>query len=118
MPKDSDKKSVLIIDDEQHGETIANYLERAGYYTIYFKEGKTAFEEIQSGLKYNIAIIDYSLPEIPGNDIVLLSKKNNPEAPVIVISGYDKVNHNGDLFIAKPFTPDLMDEKIRMLFAN
>ena len=118
MQKDSAKKSVLIVDDEQVGEAIAEYLEKVGYYAIYFKNGKTAAEQIKSGLKYSIALIDYSLPEIPGNEIVLLSKKMNPDTPVIVISGYDKVNHSGDLFVPKPFQPDFIDQKIRTFLAG
>ena len=66
MPDDFDKKSVLIVDDEKVGEAIAEHLERTGYYAIYYQNSKTAVEQINSGLKYNIAIIDYSLPEIPG----------------------------------------------------
>lgn len=105
------KKSVLIVDDDKAGEVIATCLEKLGYYTIYYQNGSQAFEQIESGLKYRIAIIDYSLSDISGNEIVLLSKKMNPDSPVIVTSGYNKVNHNGDLFVQKPFEMGFLEEK-------
>ena len=42
----------------------------------------------------------------------------NPDTPVIVISGYNKVNHNGDLFIQKPFELNFIESKIKMFLAG
>jgi len=112
------KKSVLIVDDDKAGEVIATCLEKLGYYTIYYQTGSQAFEQIESGLKYRIAIIDYSLSDIAGNEIVLLSKKMNPDSPVIVTSGYNNVNHDGDLFVQKPFEMKLLEDKINLFLAG
>ena len=115
---DKPKTSVLIVDDDKAGEVISVCLEKLGYYTIYYQTGSQALEEIESGLKYRIAIIDYSLSDIAGNEIVLLSKKMNPDSPVIVTSGYNNINHNGDLFVQKPFDIKLLEGKIKMFLAG
>ena len=80
--------SILVVDDE-HGRDFQACLEEAGHLVTLYRNGREAFDDINAGLRYELAIIYLSLPEYGGDDIISISKKLNPQVPVISISGYN-----------------------------
>ena len=53
-----------------------------------------------------------------GNEIVSLSERMNPESSAIVTSGYNNVNHNGDMFVQKPFEVGFFEGKNQIVFSR
>jgi len=96
------EKSILIVEDEEYVEVWERMLKREGFNPIIYSSGLEAVESIENGLKYSLALVDLSLPRISGEDIIALSKKLNPNVPVISISGYAKDPSSSINHIIKP----------------
>ncbi len=99
---------VLCVDDTLlHLELISQHLERKGFFVMAYRDGNEARQDIQGGLKYDIAIIDRSLERstkwITGDDLIKLSKDYLPAVPVIATSAYDDMPDYADRLLAKPF---------------
>ena len=57
---------------------------------VCYSNGKKAIDDIEFGLKYDVALIDLSLPGVDGLEVMNISKKVNPDIPIISISGYSR----------------------------
>jgi DNA-binding NtrC family response regulator len=105
--------SILIIDDE---EAI-----RDSCYMVLQKQGhdvRTAADGVQ-GLKllekelFHAVLLDLKLPGLEGREVLTRIKKDSPEIPVIVITGFatiesavDTIKRGAFDYLAKPFSPE------------
>lgn len=84
----SEKKSVIIIDDEP---SIRNLLSRIlsleGYIVTSFENSKQGLEEISENF-YNVALIDVILPDINGIELTKKIKEKSPDTEIIVMTAY------------------------------
>ena len=104
--------SILIIDDETAVcEAAADILNTEGWHTYIAnsgEEGLTLYQQHQA--KIQIILLDLSMPGIDGHETFQKVRKINPEAQVILTSGYDKnkatqrfTGHKLTGFIQKPY---------------
>jgi two-component system response regulator HydG len=106
-------KKVLIIDDDADiCSLLCRYLNKNGYeaeaaYTA--SGGITKFKEEN----YDIVLCDYKLGDKNGKDVLIEIKKINPNAVVIIITGYSHIKTAVEVikagafdYIAKPLIPD------------
>jgi len=70
--------------------------------------------------KYDLVLTDLKMPGIDGMDFLVAMKKNQPDAKVIMITGYSTVEHavkalklGAYNYIEKPFTPDTLIAAVR-----
>jgi len=114
---------ILVVDDEPiYQKLISKSLKGISCQIDIAGDGYVAMEKIKQN-KYLLAIIDLVLPgAVNGMDIIRKLKKENPETPIIVCSGYGsssiqtRIEKAGaDDFIFKPFTPEKMFDKVRQL---
>ncbi len=81
---------ILIIDDEDYIRTVTTrMLEIAGYESFTAKDGKTGitiFKKENPAL--SCVILDLTMPEMDGQEVLEKLKLINPEVPVIISSGY------------------------------
>lgn len=83
---------ILIIDDEA---AICQVIERALAQPHFAIESVSQHDKIEAALKnssYNLIIMDYVLPGIDANTLFDLVKTNQPDASVIVMTGYPSVD--------------------------
>jgi CheY-like chemotaxis protein len=82
--------SILYVDDD-YDIFLEKLLARRGYTIIGYRSGGKALEDIESGLRYDLALIDLSLDDhaIDGNDVIHASSEHVPEAPIVSFSGYN-----------------------------
>jgi len=80
------KKVILSVDDFDTG--LPGVLEREGYFVVNYTIGREAVEEIRNGLHYDLALIDLSLSDMGGDEVMHISKEVNPQIPIICSSGY------------------------------
>jgi DNA-binding response OmpR family regulator len=107
-----EKKSVLVVDDEQ--STLSSnkrILEKAGYLVDTAESGQEALEKAQTK-RYDAALIDIKLPDMDGTDLLLKLPKNQ-EMVKIVITGFSDpeegikaADRGADEFLVKPVKPD------------
>ena len=84
---DTHQKTILIIDDEPAiRESFSYYLEDRGYSIVTAENGRkglSLFEE--NGC--DLVMVDLRMPEISGLEVLTRINRDNPEIPIIVISG-------------------------------
>ena len=84
----SDKKSIIIIDDEPSIRTLlSKILSLEGYSVTSFENSRKGLEEITKHF-YNVALIDVILPDINGIELTKLIKEKSPDTEIIVMTAY------------------------------
>lgn len=101
------KKEILIIDDEVDFRLIlAEIFVEQGYKVITAKNGEEALELIRHSAKFpDLITVDVNMPIQDGMKFREEILKINPEAPLIMISGYlpESANMNGvRAYLSKP----------------
>ncbi len=115
-----EKTNVLVIDDEAViREGLRRILEIEGFSVETSASGNLGLERLQDK-DFDLVISDLKMPGMNGMDVLKAIKVLQPEVPVIIITGYSTVDtaveamRNGAFdYIAKPFTPDQINEKVR-----
>ncbi len=111
--------TILFVDDDIKRRNSARllYLEDRGYLVLPYDEGRKAIEAIEEGLQYDLAIIDLSFGEerentdCRGDEVMSVSKRRSPKAPIICSTGYPYKPQCADYFLQKGTTSlkDLVD---------
>ena len=110
MFEDDDKKTILIVDDEQSIIDILVYnLKKEGYNTIEANDGVTAVE-MAIEQKPNLILLDIMLPKMDG--LTACKKiKSTLNVPVLILSAKDEeldkivgLELGADDYITKPFS--------------
>src|SRR6185436_12945071 len=83
---------VLVIDDEAaHAEVICEGLERVGYDCTVATTGQQGAKKIDAE-SFDVILTDLKMAGVDGMEIVRKARARQPEAKVIVITGYGDVN--------------------------
>ncbi len=113
---------ILIIDDDGSIlDTLSLLLDEEGYIVDTALNGETAIAKSKSNF-YNLAIVDWRLPDIEGTKLLTQLKETTPKMAKIMLTGYpsmqnaiDAVNQQADAFLLKPVNAEVLLEKIREL---
>ena len=120
-------ETVLVVDDEPVVLAfIASLLRDAGYQVIEASNGPDALERFEAALRTEAAVdlvlTDLIMPGVGGRELGERLAERAPELPVLYTSGYtgDEVARRGLIgegaaFLAKPFAPDELLQRIRGL---
>lgn len=105
-----DKRSVLVVDDE---EIIRDFLFEVlndDYEVTTASDGDEAIDKLKQK-RYDLIITDLKMPRVSGDEVVRFARQSDPEAKVIVITGYSSLysvsksaNHGASAFLSKPFS--------------
>jgi CheY-like chemotaxis protein len=89
-PKESPKKTILVIDDDQKVRFIYHeILSNAGYVTIEVPDSEKVFDFLKKQIKnIDLIILDLIMPKIMGIDFFEVIKEKYPDAKVIISSNY------------------------------
>jgi DNA-binding NtrC family response regulator len=118
-----DKADILVIDDEAVvREGVRRILEGDRYSVECCASGHAALDLMQEK-HFNMVITDLKMPGMSGLEVLKAIKILQPEIPVIIITGFSTVDtavdamKNGAIdYIAKPFSPDQLREKVAAAF--
>lgn len=116
------KKKILIIDDDAElSEEMAEVLEAEGYSADKISDGRKGLELIRKNV-YDVFLLDFKIHGMTGVDILKEIRRQAPEASVFFVSGkpglaavLEKENLSGAVkgIIEKPFNSQFLLEKIR-----
>lgn len=121
MSIDTNKKTILMVDDEEMLVMIAKeILEDFGYNVFVETNGLVAEENFNKNPElYDLVVCDLSMPEISGIDLITKFKAIRPNLPVILCTGYEEGDLQEemkkckiDLLIQKPFEISELAEEI------
>ncbi|MDD4637344.1 MAG: response regulator transcription factor [Bacteroidales bacterium] len=101
---------ILIVEDERAlSESIATYLKSENYLCEVAGNLKLALEKVES-FEYDCILLDITLPDGNGLNVLKVLRKNNKTDGVIIISAknsiedkIDGLNLGADDYLAKPF---------------
>jgi len=116
------KKKILIVDDDAElGEEMAELLEAEGHSADIVSDGAKSLALIRNN-GYNVFLLDFKIQGMTGIDLLKEIRKKDRKAAVFFISGrpgLDAVLKEENLYdivtgiIEKPFDPQILLEKIR-----
>jgi two-component system response regulator HydG len=82
---------LLIIDDDRdHAEVVAEALERVGYQCEIASSGNAGASKIESE-DFDLILTDLRMPDRDGMSILRLARQEQPEAEVVVITGHGDI---------------------------
>ncbi len=105
--------NVLVVeDDESVREFMKDILIHSGYQVFTAQNGKQGMEHLNQ-IKQNLDLVitDMVMPEMNGNELADYIHQKHPKTKILFTSGYSdtnilqkELNHQGTLFLQKPFT--------------
>jgi len=110
---------ILVIDDDKNiRKTLAIALELEGFFVDEAENGKEAIAKSHANF-YNLAIVDWRLPDIEGTKLLGKLKETTPKMAQIMLTGYPSmtnaiaaVNERADAFFLKPIDFEVLLAKI------
>lgn len=123
----SGKGIVLVVDDEKVMRKIAGQMLKIfGFDTIYAEDGEEGvkvYKERMNEIKF--VLLDMVMPKMSGKDVFLEIKKVNPNAKVILSSGFrqderveEVIQHGVDGFVQKPYILQTLSDKLFEIFGK
>lgn len=116
-----DKINILLIDDEiEFVETLAERLELRGYTSKIAGDGESGISMLANGA-FNIAILDLMMPGLNGLDTLRQIREIDPDLPVILLTGHGSTKDGMEGmkigafdFLMKPLDINELLEKIKL----
>jgi two-component system, sensor histidine kinase ChiS len=127
IESDPNKTKIIIIDDDEFfSEIIAAGIQLTSNYLV--TKCQTAMEGLDriTEIKPQLVILDLTLPDMTGLDLIRTIKENNDtrDIPIIVVSGSDEMQSRRDslkagaaMFLTKPLQAGELRKKIEELVA-
>jgi len=111
--------TILCVDDESAGLRIRKaVLEHSGYRVVIAESGSRALE-IATTEHLDLAIIDFLMPEMTGDELALRLRALNPSLPIIMLSAYVTLPEGAldhcNLLLVKGEPPQRLLDAIRKL---
>jgi CheY-like chemotaxis protein len=110
---------ILIVEDEPSVlDAVSIILKDRGYMTRCAATGQAALREA-ARLKFDVAIIDLQLPDVPGLRVLESLRDLQPELSAILISAYELPSPEGPMpsgaagSLAKPFLPATLADLVQ-----
>ncbi len=113
---------VMVVDDEDSVRELAvTLVERLGFETVAAPDGTSALEFIRSGEhKFSAVLLDVTMPDISGIEVLEQARRDFPDLPIVLTSGYSE---NGEAistlrvkptaFLQKPYSMKKFAETLR-----
>lgn len=108
-------KRILIVDDhEEIRDLLSKFFRSSGYEVESVEDGEMAVKKVNEK-RYDLVVTDYMMPKMNGFDLLKKLKMDNPQLPILVISGSAVeeaffTQSGADAFLAKPL--DILRMKI------
>ncbi len=116
---------ILVVDDDAIViKSCRRILEAEGFEVSTVPSADQALEAIKNS-DFDLLLIDVKMPKRDGMYLMREIKKNWPEIPTIIMSGYptpetitEVLRLGATLFIPKPFRPDELMKSVRQVLKN
>ena len=110
-------RALIVDDDPEIGEVVANVLQRLGYTAEYVRSAFEALSEFER-IKPDVVISDWRMPGINGIELVTRLKNRDPSLATILMTGFGTTETvieaftrgKIDYYVAKPFKVEELSE--------
>lgn len=127
-PVDTDRRHVLVVDDEPYiGRIIQLKLETGPYTVELLEDGRSALERLNTEDRVDLILLDIILPHASGLEVLeeLRQLPHRLETPVIMLTAKgqeadrERAAHFGATdFLTKPFSPKKLLARIDEIFES
>ena len=98
-------RRILVVDDDSAvREALGAALQAKGYAVVLAKDGREALGAIRQDL-FDLVFLDMLLPAVGGASVLKAIKRRDPEAMVVIITGYP---HHDETLAALEFGPAML----------
>ncbi len=105
--------NALVVDDEKNvSDLLKLQLDEVGYSVDVANDGAAGINKIQAK-RYDVILLDLKMPRVNGIEVLKFAKENQPDAQVIILTGYGDIKTAVDTikmgafdFITKPYNFD------------
>ncbi|MGK9477040.1 response regulator [Melioribacter sp. OK-6-Me] len=119
----------LVVDDSvTMRRIVANSLKSIGYDNfVEASDGKEALTKLNSDDSINFVITDWNMPEVSGLELVkaIRSDEKKQSIPILMVTTrglkediLEALQARVNNYIVKPFTPQILREKIEQILAS
>lgn len=89
--REMEKAKILIAEDEKNQrELLAGFLKKEGFFVEAVVNGREALQKLEGNF-FDVALIDYKMPELDGLQTLREIQKNYPDLPVVMMTAYGTV---------------------------
>ncbi len=122
QPAPGRKETLLLVEDEAPvRESVRRLLEWHGYTVLEARNGVDALEIYQGNEQaIDLVLTDLIMPEMGGRELVERLRARQPGLRVLIMSGYadkpmtsNRTVGKGTAYVEKPFTAELLMERLR-----
>jgi DNA-binding response OmpR family regulator len=113
---DKSYKLLIIDDNEETLKMLHTFFSKKNYEVASSLSGLDGLKLFESDKKgFDLVITDLVMPNISGVAVISIIKKNNPDTPVIAITGWGEhpeslaSEANADLILSKPLQLDELE---------
>ncbi len=114
--------TVLVVDDNQRLQTLFKlFLRKIGFSRVVVGTVKDALAALEKQ-KFDLIFLDSKLPDGPADHVYDMAKAEQPDCPIIIITGYpesdmlDRILAKGPITVLKkPLKVDQLKETLRIL---
>ena len=82
---------VLVDDDDHYREVLSADLADRGFSVSCFADGPSFLEALSNGIEAQIALLDWTLPEMSGFELLGALRERGIGLPVVFLTGYSLV---------------------------
>jgi len=121
IPKGGTETILVVEDEEMLRSLVKEVLVRAGYTVAFAFDGEDAlrvYDEQRD--RIDLVLLDFGLPKLAGDEVLVALKQRNPEVKVVFSTGYVRKEKSEELLrlgaqgvVFKPYTVADMLETIR-----
>ena len=112
-PRGMGERVLVVEDEEDVREVVTRSLRDAGYHVLEAASGEAALHLLNGQNRIDLLLTDVVLKGISGRELAARVTQDQPDLPVIFISGYTDgeiarrgLLHPDAAFVQKPFSPD------------
>ncbi len=114
--------TVLVVDDDENLQNLFKvFLRKIGFSRVVVGTVKEALSAIEKQ-KFDLIFLDLKLPDGPADDVYDMAKEQQPDCPIVIITGYpdsamlDRILAKGPITVLKkPLKVEQIKETVRIL---
>jgi Response regulator containing CheY-like receiver, AAA-type ATPase, and DNA-binding domains len=113
---------VLVVDDDESLQNLFKlFLKKIGFSRVVVGTVKEAIAALEKQ-KFDLVFLDLKLPDGPADDVYDFVKREQPDCPIIIITGYpdsemlDRILAKGPITVLKkPLKTEQLQQTVRIL---